>query len=144
MSRVRKRIVLQDEVQEARLRNPLKNEFVTRHYRTIIFSLVLMNTALIFFLIVFIWSYGPENEPRGRFLGETIRHAAVVADSQTVWSEPGGSAAGAEKRGVLERGLSVEIVDSSEVDGEPWCRLLWEGGGGWVPARAVRFIRTAR
>lgn len=103
-----------------------------------------MNTALIFFLIVYIWSYGPENEPRGRFSGETIHHAIVVSDSQTVWSEPGGSSAGAEKRGVLERGLSVEIVDSSEVDGEPWRRLLWEGGDGWVPARVVRFIHTAR
>ncbi len=126
------------------MRNPQKNEFITRYYRTIITSLVLMNTALIFFLIVYIWSYGLGNEPQGSFFNETIPHATVVVDSQTVWSGPGGSAAGAEKRGVLERGLSVEIIDSSEVDGEPWRRLLWEGGGGWVPARAVRFIHTAR
>lgn len=129
--------------------NPLKNKFVARHYRTIIFGLVLINTALIFFLIVYIWSYGSGNAIGQRgltaaFSGKTVQSAVVVAESETAWSEPGGAGAGAVSRGVLERGLSVEIVDSTRQDGELWYCIAWNEGRGWVTAGAVRFIQASR
>ncbi|MCE5270508.1 hypothetical protein LLH00_04420 [bacterium] len=129
--------------------NPLKNAFVARHYRTFIFSLVLINTALIFFLIVYIWSYGSESATgrwaaTGTLSRRAVQPAVVVAESETAWSEPGGAGAGAVSRGVLERGLSVDIVDSTRQDGQLWYCLTWNEGRGWVPAGAVRFIQAAR
>lgn len=128
------------------MRNPLKSAFVVRHYRTIISSLVLLNTALIFFLIVFVWSYGPSRDTRNLLPGAsnigTVQRAVVVEDNVIAWSRPGGVDSGGASRGVLERGHGVNILGSEQNGGELWLRVNWDSREGWVRAGQLRYIRA--
>ena len=129
----------------ARMRNPLKTEFVTSNYRTIIFSLVLLNTALIFFLIVFIWSYDAARNTRDLLSGAVnqteFQPGMITQDNVIAWSRPGGAAFSAASRGILERGRSIRILGSEEAAGELWLKINWDSREGWVQARRVRYIR---
>ena len=120
--------------------------FITRHYRSIVFGLVLVNTALIVFLIVYIWTYGLE--PRNtRSLGtqnssieKPEQHfitGAVLADKLVVWSKAGGMASGGQSQGIIDRGKSVKVLRSVEVDGDLWLEVAFGELTGWMPAESI-------
>lgn len=131
----------------------LRNAFIIRHYRSIVFGLVLVNTALIVFLIVYIWTYGPE--PRDtRSLGaqsfsprEPVEHfitGTVLEDKLVVWSKAGGRESGGQSRGIIDRGKSVQMLRSAEVDGDKWLEVAFGGLNGWVPAQSIRSDKLTR
>jgi len=120
--------------------------FIIRNYRSIVFGLVLVNTALIAFLIVYIWTYGLE--PRNtRELGarkssiekpgQHFITGAVLVERLVVWSRAGGAASGGQSRGIIDRGESVKVLRSAEVDGDLWFEVASGELNGWVPARSI-------
>jgi len=126
--------------------------FITRHYRSIVFALVLVNTALIVFLVVYIWAYGLE--PRNtRSLGaqssspkEPAEHffiGTVLTDKIVVWSKAGAMARGGKSQGIIDRGKSVQVLSSVEVDGDLWLEVAFGELNGWVPAKGIRSERLA-
>jgi len=126
---------------------------VARHYRTIVFALVLVNTALIVFLLVYIWTYGLDlrntrkliqGSASGEIAEQRVPDITVVVDNLVVWSKPGGAKSGGVSRGVLERGNVAPVLDSVEQDGELWFVVDRKGWAGWVPAKSVRFIDLPR
>ena len=125
----------------------VKTAFFTRHYRSIVFAMVLVNTALIVFLVVYIWAYGLE--PRDtRSLGaqsslpeEPVEHfvtGTVLADKLVVRSKPGGFPRGGKSQGIIDRGKSVQVLRSVEVDGDIWLEVAFGKLNGWVPAKGIR------
>lgn len=125
----------------------VKTAFITRHYRSIVFAMVLVNTALIVFLVVYIWAYGLE--PRDtRSLGaqsslreEPVEHfvtGTVLADKLVVRSKPGGFPRGGKSQGIIDRGKSVQVLRSVEVDGDIWLEVAFGKLNGWVPAKGIR------
>jgi hypothetical protein len=109
----------------------LRPAFVARHYRGIIVTLVLLNTALIVFLIVYIWEYAPQ--VREVTTGsEPIAAGVVKADRMILWSAPGGLEHGAESRGVLEQGREVKIIRGQRLDGRLWLEVVAGDRGGWL------------
>jgi hypothetical protein len=120
--------------------------FITRHYRSIVFGLVLVNTSLIVFLIVYIWTYGLE--PRHtRSLGapsvsteqslQRFVTGAVLADKLVVWSKAGGMASGGQSQGIIDRGESVNVLRRVEVEGDLWLEVAFGELTGWVPAESI-------
>ncbi len=125
----------------------VETAFITRHYRSIVFAMVLVNTALIVFLVVYIWAYGLE--PRDtRSLGtqsslpeEPVEHfvtGTVLADKLVVRSKPGGFPRGGKSQGIIDRGKSVQVLRSVEVDGDIWLEVAFGKLNGWVPAKGIR------
>jgi len=58
-------------------RQVIRTTFLSRYYRPIVFFLVMLNTALIVFLVGFIWLYGlGDSETRNYDAGEKSRPAA--------------------------------------------------------------------
>ena len=124
----------------------INTAFITRHYRRIVFVLVLVNTTLIVFLIVYIWTFGLEprhtrslgapgvstEQPLQRFVT-----GAVLADKLVVWSKAGGMAAGGWSRGTIDRGKSVKVLRSVEVNGDLWLEVAFGELTGWVPAESI-------
>lgn len=115
----------------------LKPACLARHYRGIIVSLVMLNTALIVFLIVYIWTYQPEGGQPGK--AAPIAAGEVRAERVIMWSEPGGLADGAESRGVLEQGSKVEILRGRKFEGELWLEVAAGEREGWIPERDVAY-----
>jgi len=132
----------------------LRPAFLARHYRSIVFALVLINTALIVFLVVYIWTYGLESRdtrqliqeaaPTERVTKQQVPNGTVVVDNLIVWSVPGGSQKFGASRGVLEKGDVVPILGSTEVEGELWLEVGLAGREGWVPAKSLKYIRFQR
>ena len=124
--------------------------FITRHYRGIVFGLVLVNTALIVFLVVYIWTYGlepsntrsfgTENLTTGKPPGHFITGTTTV-DKLVVWSKAGGKAKGGLSRGTIEGGKSMKILGSVEVDSDLWFEVAFGQLTGWVPASGVLSAR---
>lgn len=124
--------------------SPLRSEFITRHYRSIIFTLVLINTALIVFLVVYIWTYGVSFEGRPVKERAAIGAAVIRSDRLIVWSEPGGLRNNASSRGVVQRGDQVRVRSSGEFDGEKWVEVSFDGRIGWVPENEVDYAAVSR
>ncbi len=133
-----------------RLTSILMPPVVARHYRPVIFALVLLNTALIVFLVVYIWTYGQAEELRGPSAaraesGEQLPRMVVTAvERLPVWDRAGGERVGGAGRGMLAKGDSAPVLERRMLDGELWYELGLEGHSGWVPARGVRDARLAR
>jgi len=130
----------------------VKTAFITRHYRSIVFGLVLVNTALIVFLVVYILAYGlePRNTrsfgPRSSLPEEPVEHfitGTVLADKLVVWSKAGGIPRGGKSQGVIDRGKSVQVLRSVEVDGDIWLEVAFGELNGWVQAQGIRSDRLA-
>ncbi|MBW7994975.1 MAG: hypothetical protein FVQ81_00090 [Candidatus Glassbacteria bacterium] len=111
--------------------------FVEGHYRGIIVSLVLLNTALIMFLIVYIWTFAPAVQPNGG--NDPIAAGVVLADRLIMWSEPGGLEHGAESRGVAEKGSTVEVLRGQRFEDELWLEVLSGERRGWIPENDVDY-----
>jgi hypothetical protein len=130
----------------SRWRSVFMPEIVARRYRGIIFTLVLVNTALIVFLVVYIWTYAPyspdtsQRKKSGLKAKETeinMPEMTVAADNLILWSRPGGAKAGGASRGILDKGITVLLLDSTDFDSEKWYNVGLEGRDGWVQARGV-------
>jgi len=131
----------------------VNSAFITRHYQSIVFTLVLINTALIVFLVIYIWTYGLQ--PSGtRSLGgqssvaespvQRFIPGSVLENKLVVWSKAGGIARGAQSRGIIEKGESVQVLGSVEVDGDVWFEVQFGDLSGWVPAAGIRSDRRKR
>jgi hypothetical protein len=116
----------------------LKPDFVARHYRGIIISLVLVNIALIVFLIVYIWVFSPVTTPIISS-GEPVAVGLVRADRLIMWSEPGGLEQGAESRGVVEKGSRVQILQGRLLDQQMWLEVIAGERRGWIPDQDVDY-----
>ena len=129
-------------------------EIVTRRYRGIIFTLVLVNTALIVFLVVYIWTYAPYSSPDTRQRKKSglksleteinMPEMTVAADNLILWSRPGGAKAGGASRGVLDKGITVPLLDSMQSGDQKWYRISFEGREGWVEERGLNYIQTLK
>jgi hypothetical protein len=131
----------------------LRPGFVQQHYRRIVFALALVKTALIVFLVVYIWTYGLESSGT-RLLGPRVTaepalegkygEGTVVADKLVVRAAPGGTARGSDSVAVIVLGEEVRILGSLELDGAIWVEVGAQSGRGWVPASGVRYIRMLK
>ena len=115
----------------------LKPHFVARYYRGIIVTLVMVNTVLIMFLIIYLWAFSPSMSYRGR--AEPITAGVVLADRLIMWSEPGGLEQGAQSRGVAERGGAVDVLRAQRLDQELWLEVAVDGRQGWVPESGIDY-----
>ena len=124
--------------------------FIKRHYRGIVFGLVLVNTALIVFLVVYIWTYGLEPNNTRSFVTEKLTAekppghfitGTTTVDKLVVWSKAGGMAKGGQSRGAIDGGKSVKILGSVEIDSGLWLEVAYGQLTGWVPASGVRSAR---
>ncbi len=116
-------------------------EIVARRYRGIIFILVLVNTALIVFLVVYIWTYAPyspdtsQRKKSGLKSPETeinMPEMTVAVDNLILWSRPGGARAGGASRGVLDKGITLLLLDSTDFNSEKWYKVGLGDRDGWV------------
>lgn len=115
----------------------LRPGFVARNYHGIIIGLVLVNTALIMFLIVYIWVFAPTGAPEAP--GEPIAAGVVRADRLIMWSEPGGLEHGAESRGVVEQGSEVQVLRGQRFEDELWLEVISGERRGWIPEAEVDY-----
>ena len=122
-------------------------DIIAGHYRGIILTAVLINTTLIVFLVVFIWTYGLELRGTRQIAGqgfpggrETLLpvEMTVQAERIIVWSKPGGVDKGAASRGILDQGEKVQVLDRVEFEGAIWLEVALEGRRGWVPAAGIK------
>ncbi len=114
-----------------------KPDFVACHYRGIIVTLVLVNTALIMFLIIYIQIFSPGRSPIGR--AEPIAAGVVRDDRLIMWSEPGGLEQGARSRGVARRGSKVDVLRAQRLEQELWLEVVVGDRRGWIPESGIDY-----
>jgi len=115
---------------------------VERHYRGIIVSLVLVNTALIVFLIVYIWAFAPSgNEDLSN--GVPIVNGVVRTERLILWSKPGGLEHGAESRGVVEKGSTVRILRGQRFEQDLWLDVIAGERTGWLLESDIDYVGSA-
>ncbi len=115
-------------------------EFVANHYRGIIVTLVMVNTALIMFLIVYIWVFAPAPALVGD--AEPIAAGVVRTDRLIMWSEPGGLEYGAESRGVVERGSRVDVLRGQRLEQDLWLQVIAGNRRGWIPESEIDYGKS--
>jgi hypothetical protein len=118
----------------------LKPDFIAHHYRGVIVTLVMVNTALIMFLIVYIWLFSPSIVPAGS--AEPIAAGVVKTDRLIMWSKPGGLEHGAESRGVVEQESRVEVLRGQRLDQTLWLEVTAGDRRGWIPESEVDYGKT--
>ncbi|MBN2287776.1 MAG: hypothetical protein JXQ83_00490 [Candidatus Glassbacteria bacterium] len=68
-------------------RQVIRSTLLSRNYRPIVFVLVMINTALIVFLVGYIWVYGLEDS-KTRSYGNTEPGKPAVEQSARIFSSP--------------------------------------------------------
>jgi hypothetical protein len=117
----------------------LRPSIVARHYRGIIVTLVMVNTALIVFLIVYIWSFAPDSHDS--LPGEVpIAVGEVNTQRLILWSEPGGLEHGAESRGVVEKGSTVRILRGQRFEQDLWLNVIAGERTGWLLENDIDYV----
>lgn len=117
-------------------------DFIARHYRGIIFTLVLINTALIVFLLVYIWTFGATIGRSPVTEAASVASAVILTDRQIVWSKPGGLRNGASSRGVVQKGNEVRVHSLGEFESERWVEVSFSGRIGWVPEKEIKYLEN--